>query len=782
MDEDEDFVPPSPIAGSSQDIGRRLGMNTSAVFSQSVGTFGSQVGGPLTSTQIHGGFRNLPPLPRLPALDIDVEVDVEIHSDRNIGSSQLQVSQQRLEGWIVSGRPVVQVQPLVHPGFYIQPHGIQDDGHMVVIDEDSRGSATSGDATDTRRSAESGGSSEVITVGDDETDVENVVESEIEIEDENSNQQMPDIGNAVMEVIVTDDIEPERAVNPAPQEDQVDPRGDLPLGEATDAPLALPSTPGQQVAISRPAVALIPGPEASPADFRTPKRRRVATPEYSARKDGGDDDDGDSCPICFESWTTSGAHRLSSLKCGHLFGQSCIEKWLRGQGGKCPQCNDKAKRQDIRVLYAKSIKALDTSERDRALKELEKEREVRRKAEMEGAQLRLQFQTVTQEANKLRLELERLKNQIRQNIGTGSLSDSSMPEARPSSLNPVHGQFVPDKTIKIWDAGQCRVMAYCPSMATLVVSQPSSSPLFPGFGVKKISTLDFKTSQYLTIHSKTIRDVAFHPAVEDGILLSCGLDKKVKMTSLLSNAVVQSYDTPMPGWSCTWNIQDRNYFYVGLQNGLVLEYDVRNTEAHVREMNAEGSRSPVVSLKFMPSDVNADFRQGGLLIGQLEKVSFFEWLPNQQQRLHMLPLEGSLTSLYVEECTRHIVASYRPTSKHPTVRHILGEMVCQNISASPTVIDNVCTCQTVHTFHGGRTHTLLSRSIVMQHPGDRQRLLVCAGDETSNSVHVWDSATGQLTQRLMTGGVTVDLCTFNINNTTYLAALNDKVCKIYKWT
>lgn len=35
---------------------------------------------------------------------------------------------------------------------------------------------------------------------------------------------------------------------------------------------------------------------------------------------------------------------------------SCIEKWLKGQGGKCPQCNCKAKRQDIRVLYAKSLK------------------------------------------------------------------------------------------------------------------------------------------------------------------------------------------------------------------------------------------------------------------------------------------------------------------------------------------------------------------------------------------------------------------------------------------
>ena len=56
----------------------------------------------------------------------------------------------------------------------------------------------------------------------------------------------------------------------------------------------------------------------------------------------------------------------------------------------------------------------------------------------------------------------------------------------------------------------------------------------------QLSTLDFKTSQYMTVHSKAIRDIAFHPSVDNGMLLSCGLDKKVKMTNLLSNAVVQS--------------------------------------------------------------------------------------------------------------------------------------------------------------------------------------------------------------------------------------------------
>jgi len=35
---------------------------------------------------------------------------------------------------------------------------------------------------------------------------------------------------------------------------------------------------------------------------------------------------------------------------------SCIEKWLKGQLGKCPQCNAKAHRKDIRPLFARTLK------------------------------------------------------------------------------------------------------------------------------------------------------------------------------------------------------------------------------------------------------------------------------------------------------------------------------------------------------------------------------------------------------------------------------------------
>ena len=47
---------------------------------------------------------------------------------------------------------------------------------------------------------------------------------------------------------------------------------------------------------------------------------------------------------------------------------SCVEKWLKGAGGKCPQCNAKAKKGHIRIIYAKAISVVDTTERDQALK------------------------------------------------------------------------------------------------------------------------------------------------------------------------------------------------------------------------------------------------------------------------------------------------------------------------------------------------------------------------------------------------------------------------------
>ncbi|CAK9870242.1 unnamed protein product [Sphagnum jensenii] len=53
---------------------------------------------------------------------------------------------------------------------------------------------------------------------------------------------------------------------------------------------------------------------------------------------------------------------ICSLACGHLFGKSCIKRWLRHAGkkqGKCPQCNCRAKVEDLRMVYVPRIAIID---------------------------------------------------------------------------------------------------------------------------------------------------------------------------------------------------------------------------------------------------------------------------------------------------------------------------------------------------------------------------------------------------------------------------------------
>ena len=90
--------------------------------------------------------------------------------------------------------------------------------------------------------------------------------------------------------------------------------------------------------------------------------------------------------------------------------ESCIERWLKAKGGndKCPQCNAPARKKDIRNIYTKAIKAIDTTERDRALADLQKEKEARKKAEEREARALLQYQLAKAECERI---VEQLKRQ-----------------------------------------------------------------------------------------------------------------------------------------------------------------------------------------------------------------------------------------------------------------------------------------------------------------------------------------------------------------------------------
>lgn len=92
-----------------------------------------------------------------------------------------------------------------------------------------------------------------------------------------------------------------------------------------------------------------------------------------------DEDDG--CHICYEPYGNSGGHRPCCLICGHIFGKDCIERWVKIQK-RCPDCNCKAMPKDIRIIYVKNLRAIDTAELDRMKADIDKLKIEKNKVEL----------------------------------------------------------------------------------------------------------------------------------------------------------------------------------------------------------------------------------------------------------------------------------------------------------------------------------------------------------------------------------------------------------------
>ncbi|XP_016052021.1 PREDICTED: E3 ubiquitin-protein ligase RFWD3 isoform X2 [Miniopterus natalensis] len=493
-----------------------------------------------------------------------------------------------------------------------------------------------------------------------------------------------------------------------------------------------------------------------------------------------EEEEGDTCTICLEQWTNAGDHRLSALRCGHLFGFRCISKWLKGPTRKCPQCNKKAKHSDIVVLYARTLRALDTSEHERMKSTLLQEQMLRKQAELETAQCRLRLQVLTEECTKLHNRVQDLQKLILQHRdqlllcpkGSQAHSLSGSP-----SRQPQHKYYF-EKTFTVSQSGNCRIMTYCDALSCLVVSQPSPQATFiPGFGVKMFSTANMKSSQYIPIHSKQIRGLAFSSRSK-GLLLSASLDNTVKLTSLETNTVVQTYNAGRAVWSCCWCLDENNYMYAGLVNGSVLVYDLRNTSCYVQELVPQKARCPLVSLSYIPRAASAVFPYGGVLAGTLENASFWELKMGSSHRPHMLPIEpGGCIDFQTESSTRHCLVTYRPDKNHNTLRSVLMEMSYTLDDAG----EPLCSCHPVQTFLGGRTCKLLTKSAVFQSPEKNGSILVCTGDEASYSALLWDASSGSLLQGLPTDQPVLDICPFEANHSSYVATLTEKMVQIYKW-
>lgn len=89
----------------------------------------------------------------------------------------------------------------------------------------------------------------------------------------------------------------------------------------------------------------------------------------------------------------------------------CIEKWLRTTS-HCPHCQSFTRRRDLRRIYCRAIQAIDTSERDNAIRERDLERKARKILEYEKAELKLAYDKLKEEFQLLQTDHARLLKYI----------------------------------------------------------------------------------------------------------------------------------------------------------------------------------------------------------------------------------------------------------------------------------------------------------------------------------------------------------------------------------
>ncbi|KAL5981801.1 hypothetical protein ACLOJK_015866 [Asimina triloba] len=317
---------------------------------------------------------------------------------------------------------------------------------------------------------------------------------------------------------------------------------------------------------------------------------------------GGDEPDTFTCSICMEPWTSVGPHRTCCLPCGHVYGRSCIDRWIR-QGGsesKCPQCNKKCKLSEVRNLYAPRVVVVD-EDLQKELVSLRSENELLKMRVRHCSISIKRFDSIVNVLNNSSLleEVRMLKvtNTILYILVARTCS--LMNRAEHGDGDGMRLVVVIDlcefregenankrqMEIEAYDKQRKARLEYVPSGGAhmklfedsgkdvnLLCSFPTFACLQDEFGVDGARVFDIDASNEILI-------VARRPLTMAGAHML----------------------TKVPAWSCSWDANCPHHVYAGLQNGMLMVFDLRQTVGPV--MSTSGLTShPIHSIQSVVDD------------------------------------------------------------------------------------------------------------------------------------------------------------------------------------
>ncbi|VBB30627.1 unnamed protein product [Acanthocheilonema viteae] len=344
---------------------------------------------------------------------------------------------------------------------------------------------------------------------------------------------------------------------------------------------------------------------------------------------------------------TGKPRRVVCLKCGHLFGESCIERWIRTErAARCPQCKAKARLVDIRRLYVRAIKALDTTE-------LECLKEANSVYKAENDSLRLENQrlkeTIVKEekCNTYKAEIERLNFENAQLRAIIALQEK---RENKSQRMPLVAKMVKG--------------AYFSLLTGPVIhlsSEPGSRSIDTNGDCLVVAckiTADRREHTVIPVHNRKPRCCRFSPFNPE-IVISTGEDNTLCVTSFSSLPRVQ-HRIPLPasGWCCCWLSEDD--VAVGLINGRVLKFNLKDPAIEPFDITCNNGRLPIINLQFC-------VRRSSLFVTSLKECVLY----HHMQPHVLISDEGSINSFCYDEESSNVMVTFAPSQHHETVTHTL---------------------------------------------------------------------------------------------------------------
>lgn len=458
------------------------------------------------------------------------------------------------------------------------------------------------------------------------------------------------------------------------------------------------------------------------------------------------------CNICFDSFATSGDHRIVALKCGHFFGESCIRKWVK-DNKNCPQCKCSANCREFRNIYATKILVVDNT------REMELEMEIlkltREKAEA-SAMNNQNLTTIALQKRTIReLETEILKLK--------SMVASSKHRTTTCIQTIKSGRMYLEKNVDFKEGAESKLITYMSRNKKIIITQKSSgTSLFSGFGVRFMDAMQHKCEKFINMGNKPICDFSFDPT--ETYLMSSSKESTCKVYSINSCQSIATF-TPssLPIWSCAFNKSRENQVIFGTQNGTVYIYDMKkaNEVFHAIE-NTEKSPAKFV----VPIQRNEIFSNGGFFVVQVRGLYFYEYSNSFGLSQTKLNFDDSVFTVTYDEKTEMLLIT---TAGMDQTYHIITRLV---------KVDDLPVLQEIYRIPSNHVVGIPKFSRPSQIKVPDGFIVACYKDERKE-LEIHTPSVGKLHSFVMQQPIS-DICPIYDTNSVSFAALSSTKCRIYK--